>query len=190
MINTLNDLLRGVDLTTLRRQLSVKFNPPSRHPATSSKAPVTLTPAFRDASALHSMTLLMLNSFPRAAEVASATAAEEEDELFRPTPIGISDLVEMVPEYSLGVSPQLPRTEATISTASLDSALSPFISTLQFPRASSSSTSASVSRATPTVAPFPPARAFTMLTAPNAFPAPLIIVILIPPQARRVAPLS
>src|SRR2546428_12927175 len=90
MINTLNDLLRGVDLTTLRRLLSVKFNPPSRHPATSSKAPVTLTPAFRDASALHSMTLLMLSSFPRAAEGASATAAEEEDDFFRPTPIGIS----------------------------------------------------------------------------------------------------
>src|SRR5438309_712199 len=118
MINTLNDPLRGVDLTTLRRLLSVMFKPPSRHPATSSKAPVMLTPAFRDASALHSMTLLMLSSLPMAADVASATAAEEDDELFRPTPIGISDLVEMVPEYSLGDSPHILRTEATISTAS------------------------------------------------------------------------
>src|SRR5947209_14706340 len=132
------------------------FKPPSRHPATSSKAPVMLTPAFRDASALHSMTLLMLSSLPMAADVASATAAEEDDELFRPTPIGISDLVEMVPEYSLGDSPHILRTEATISTASFDSAVSPFISTLQSPRTASSSTWASVSSATPTVAPFPP----------------------------------
>src|SRR5437899_2743148 len=71
MINTLNDPLRGVDLTTLRRLLSVMFKPPSRHPATSSKAPVMLTPAFRDASALHSMTLIMVISlFPGARRLA------------------------------------------------------------------------------------------------------------------------
>src|SRR5579863_7277557 len=101
-------------------------------------------------------------------------ATDDEEDVFNPTPTGASVLVWTEPECLEGSSPIEARALAITCWARVDRTRLPFRETSQLPGTRSTLTLAQVLSPTATVAPFPPAMALTMVTAPIDSALPII----------------